>query len=160
LLKRFDPVAHSAASYITAAEEALDRAANVTQRILAFFRRRPLSPRPVRLSEVVDGMNELIRHSVGERIRIETHLNAQWWSRCDINQMENVILNLTINTRGALPNGGRARARPLLHHQTPGERHGAWPFHDLRLCASIVWVSEDRKPSRRARDGHDPHAAY
>jgi signal transduction histidine kinase len=75
-----------------AAEEALDRAAHLTQRILAFSRRQPLSPHPMRLSELVDGMSELIRHSVGEKIQIETHLNAQWWTRCDVNQMENVIL--------------------------------------------------------------------
>jgi hypothetical protein len=37
-------------------------------------------------------MSELIRHSVGKKIQIETHLNAQWWTRCDVNQMENVIL--------------------------------------------------------------------
>jgi signal transduction histidine kinase len=107
LRKRFDPVAHSAGSYIASAEEALDRAAHLTQRILAFSRRQPLSPRLVRLSELVDGMSELIRHSVGEKIQIETHFNAQWWSRCDVNQMENVILNLTINARDTMPNGGR-----------------------------------------------------
>jgi len=107
LRKRFDPVAHNATSYIASAEEALDRAAHLTQRILAFSRRQPLSPRPVRLSELVDGMSELIRHSVGEKIQIETHLDAQWWTRCDVNQMENVILNLAINARDAMPNGGR-----------------------------------------------------
>jgi signal transduction histidine kinase len=74
-----------------AAEETLDRAAHLTRRILAFSRRQP-SPRPMRLSELVDGMSELIRHSVGEKIQIETHLNAQRWTRCDVNQMENVIL--------------------------------------------------------------------
>jgi signal transduction histidine kinase len=106
LRKRFDPVAQNASSYIASAEEALDRAAHLTQRILAFSRRQPLSPRPVQLSELVDGMGELIRHSVGEKIQIETHLNAQWWTRCDVNQMENVILNLAINARDAMPNGG------------------------------------------------------
>ena len=107
LRKRQDPGAHDAGAYFAAAEEALDRAAHLTQRILAFSRRQPLSPRPVLLSELVDGMGELIRHSVGEKIHIETHLNARWWTRCDINQMENVILNLAINARDAMPGGGR-----------------------------------------------------
>jgi signal transduction histidine kinase len=92
---------------------------HLTQRILAFSRRQPLSPRPVRLSKLADGMSELIRHSVGEKIQIETHLNAQWWTRCDANQMENVILNLAINARDAIPNGGR------LVVET-SDRHLAW----------------------------------
>ena len=50
-------------NYIVSADEALDRAAGLTQRILAFSRRQPLSPQPVRLSELVGGMGELIRHS-------------------------------------------------------------------------------------------------
>jgi signal transduction histidine kinase len=99
--------AHGAGSYIAVAEEALDRTARLTQRILVFSRHQPHSPRPVRLSELVDGMSELIRHSVDEKIRIETHLNAQWWTRCDVNPMENAILNLAINARDAMPNGGR-----------------------------------------------------
>ncbi len=93
-------------TYIASAEEALNRAAHLTQRILAFSRRQPLSPKPVRLSELVAGMGELIRHSVGEKIEIETWLDAQWWTRCDVNQMENVILNLAINARDAMPKGG------------------------------------------------------
>ena len=106
LRKRTDPAAQDAGTYFAAAEEALDRAAHLTQRILAFSRRQPLSPRPVLLSELVDGMGELIRHSVGEKIQIETQLKARWWTRCDVNQMENVILNLAINARDAMPNGG------------------------------------------------------
>jgi signal transduction histidine kinase len=51
-------------------------------------------------------MGELLRHPVGEKIRIETVLNAQWWTLCDVNQMENVILNLAINARDAMPAGG------------------------------------------------------
>ncbi|HUO01881.1 MAG TPA: CHASE sensor domain-containing protein, partial [Rhizomicrobium sp.] len=107
LRKRVDPAAHDAGAYIASAEEALDRAAHLTQRILAFSRRQPLSPRPVLLSDLVEGMGELIRHSVGEKIQIETQLRARWWTRCDVNQMENVILNLAINARDAMPNGGR-----------------------------------------------------
>jgi signal transduction histidine kinase len=184
LRKRMDSLAETG-SYIAAAEEALDRAAHLTQRVLAFSRRQPLSPRPVQLSKLVEGMSDLIHHSVGEKIQIETRLNALWWTRCDVNQMENVILNLAINARDAMANGGhlvieasdrhleralsgiadfipgdyislnvrdtgigmnaevRKRARPLLHHQAAWERNGAWPFHDLRVCASIIRLFED-----------------
>ena len=51
-------------------------------------------------------MDELLRHSVGEGVSIETTLSARWWTVCDVNQMENVILNLAINARDAMPNGG------------------------------------------------------
>ena len=93
-------------TYIVSAGEALDRAAGLTQRILAFSRRQPLSPQAVRLSELVHGMDAFLRHSVGEQVRIETDLAARWWTLCDVNQMENVILNLAINARDAMRSGG------------------------------------------------------
>jgi signal transduction histidine kinase len=92
--------------YVSSAETALERAASLTQRILAFSRRQPLSPQPVPLSELVRGMDELVRHSVGEGVKIETILGARWWTLCDPNQMENVMLNLAINARDAMPQGG------------------------------------------------------
>jgi signal transduction histidine kinase len=96
-----------AASYITSADEALDRAAYLTQRILAFSRRQPLTPQRVNLSTLAEGLLELLRHSVGEKVEISLRLNSGWPTLCDINQMENVILNLAINARDAMPNGGR-----------------------------------------------------
>ncbi len=92
--------------YVTSADEALDRAAGLTQRILAFSRRQPLSPQPVRLSELISGMSELIRHSTGEKVKTQIKLASQWWTLCDVNQMENVVLNLAINARDAMPDGG------------------------------------------------------
>src|ERR1700759_3204440 len=56
-------------SYIVSADEALDRAASLTQRILAFSRRQPLSPQRVDLSTLAQGLSELLRHSVGEQVR-------------------------------------------------------------------------------------------
>ena len=94
-------------TYITSADEALDRAAYLTQRILAFSRRQPLTPEPVQLSSLAEGLSELLRHSVGEKVDISLRLNGTWPTRCDINQMENVILNLAINARDAMPGGGR-----------------------------------------------------
>ena len=123
LRKRLGPDAERADNYITSADEALDRAAALTQRILAFSRRQPLSPMPVKLSDLVAGMAELIRHSVGEKVEIRTRLEAQWWTRCDINQMENVILNLAINARDAMPEGGAlfVETRDVTLSQPPPE---------------------------------------
>jgi signal transduction histidine kinase len=93
--------------YVENAIEGVDRAVNVTQRVLAFSRRQPLSPESLRLSDVVRESLELVRQSVGGRINIETRLDADWWVYCDANQMENVILNLAINARDAMPDGGQ-----------------------------------------------------
>src|SRR5665213_915274 len=97
----------AADTYISSADEALDRAARLTQRILAFSRRQPLTPQRVNLSALAQGLSQLIRHSVGERVEIIIRLNGTWSTLCDINQMENVILNLAINARDAMPDGGR-----------------------------------------------------
>ena len=92
--------------YVNASIDALNRAAGLTQRILAFSRRQPLSPKPVNLSQLVAGMGDLLKHSVGQNVEMETRLDADWWTLCDTNQMENVILNLAINARDAMPDGG------------------------------------------------------
>jgi len=93
--------------YLQAASEGLNRAASLTQRILAFSRRQPLSPKPVDISALIVEMGDLLRNSVGESVAIEIQLGAKGWTLCDANQMENVILNLAINSRDAMPHGGR-----------------------------------------------------
>ena len=93
--------------YLDSANEAVARAASLTQRILAFSRRQPLSPKPVNLSSLLANMSELLRHSIGDGVQIEMQLDADWAVLCDANQMENVILNLAINARDAMPAGGR-----------------------------------------------------
>jgi signal transduction histidine kinase len=86
--------------------EGIDRAAALTQRILSFSRRQTLSPAPTDLDELVRGMDELIRSSLRENIEFEHRSTAHWRVVVDRNQMENVILNLVINARDAMPNGG------------------------------------------------------
>jgi signal transduction histidine kinase len=107
LQRRVQQGSHDVQRYIEPALEGLARAASLTQRILAFSRRQPLSPQPVDLSHLIDEMGDLLKHSVGETVAIETRLAADWWTKCDPNQMENVILNLAINARDAMPNGGK-----------------------------------------------------
>lgn len=93
--------------YVDGAMQGVDRAASVTQRILAFSRRQPLTPEPNNLSDLVRQALPLIGQSVGAGIEVETELNSDWWVYCDTNQMENVLLNLAINARDAMPDGGR-----------------------------------------------------
>ena len=93
--------------YITAAQGAAGRAATLTHRLLAFARRQPLQPKSVNANALVGGMEELIRRTIGSNLRMETVLAAGLWNcLCDPNQLENAILNLCINSRDAMPNGG------------------------------------------------------
>jgi signal transduction histidine kinase len=107
LRRKLDEVQGPLGTYIDSADEALDRAAYLTQRILAFSRRQPLTPQRAYLGTLAEGLSELLRHSVGEKVEISLRLKGAWPTRCDINQMENVILNLAINARDAMPKGGR-----------------------------------------------------
>jgi signal transduction histidine kinase len=93
--------------YLDMAQDGIDRAANLTQRLLSFARRQPLSPRPLRLDALIRSIGPLLDHSVGSRWKIEYHLHSDWQVLCDSNQMENAILNLVINARDAMPDGGQ-----------------------------------------------------
>ncbi len=84
------------------------KGADLTQRLLAFARRQPLRPRPVDLSVLVEGMKELISRSIGEAITIETACDEDMW-QCivDAAQLENALLNLCLNARDAMSDGGK-----------------------------------------------------
>ncbi|WP_206667944.1 hybrid sensor histidine kinase/response regulator [Teichococcus oryzae] len=93
--------------YIDSAQRAAERAAALTHRLLAFSRRQPLDPRPVQPDMLVGGMLDLIGRTVGPAIQVETALeNGTWPILCDANQLENALLNLCINARDAMPQGG------------------------------------------------------
>jgi GAF domain-containing protein len=85
-----------------------ERAAALTQRLLAFSRRQPLDPKPLDVNAMMDEMIELLHRTLGETVRIETSLAEELPSALvDANQLENAILNLAINARDAMPGGGR-----------------------------------------------------
>ena len=98
--------------YLDTATRSAENAAALTQRLLAFARRQVLEPRPVDAGQLVQGMHELLRHSLGKKIRKDVQLDADLWLlHCDPHQLENAILNLAINARDAMPEGGNLSIR-------------------------------------------------
>ena len=96
LMKPLDAALHGARS-----------AAQLTQRLLAFSRRQALEPERLDVNRLVSGMLDMLRRSLGEQISIETVLGAGLWPAfADPHQLENVLLNLTLNAKAAMPEGG------------------------------------------------------
>ncbi|GLU29949.1 ATP-binding protein [Brucella sp. NBRC 12950] len=98
--------------YLEGAQGAVKRAAALTHRLLAFSRRQTLDPKPTNIDRLTLDLQELVQRTVGPQIIVETSSDESLWSTLvDPNQLENVVLNLCLNARDAMPGGGRISIR-------------------------------------------------
>lgn len=125
--------------YTSAAQGAARRAAALTHRLLAFSRRQTLDPKPTNVNSLIAGMEDLVRRTVGPQIDVEVvGAVGLWATLVDSNQLENALLNLCINARDAMPDGGRLTietANRWLDARAAAERD-LTPGQYISLCVS------------------------
>ncbi|MDB5963932.1 MAG: domain S-box protein, partial [Polaromonas sp.] len=125
--------------YLGAAQDAARRAAALTHRLLAFSRRQTLDPKPIDANRLVAGMEELIRRTVGPEVAVKVvAAGGLWATLVDPSQLDSALLNLCINARDAMPEGGRLTIETdnkWLDERSARER-GLDPGQYVSLCVS------------------------
>jgi len=143
--------------YIETAMGSANRAAALIHRLLAFSRRQTLDPKPTAVNGLVGGMADLFRRTVGPGIRVETSLaDEPWPTLCDPHQLESALLNLVINARDAMPDGGHLlieTANTVLLDRRGAPRD--WPPQDVPpgeyVALSVVDTGTGMAPDVIAR---------
>ncbi|MBI1892310.1 MAG: PAS domain S-box protein [Burkholderiales bacterium] len=135
--------------HLDAAISATKRSATLTHRLLAFARRQTLLPKPVDATWLVHSLMDLFRRTVGPDITVEAEMpQSVWWALCDQNQLESALLNLVINARDAMPDGGKVtiRASNFLQHENGSKPDGSMPpgeYVRLSVCDSGVGMTAE-----------------
>jgi PAS domain S-box-containing protein len=139
--------------FVSAAQGAGRRAASLTQRLLAFSRRQTLDPKPTDINRLIAGMEDLLRRTVGPMTDIEVVGAAGLWpAMIDATQLESAILNLCINARDAMPNGGRVTietANKWLDDRTAKMRDLS-PGQYLSICVTDTGTGMSPETIERA----------
>lgn len=125
--------------YLSAAQGAVQRAAALTHRLLAFSRRQTLEPKPTSVNRLIDELEDLIRRTVGPSIELDViGTTGLWPALVDPSQLENALLNLCINARDAMPNGGRITINKdnIVLDQAAASAHDLPKGEYLLICVS------------------------
>jgi PAS domain S-box-containing protein len=138
---------------IQGALQSAERAKTLVQRLLGFARRQPLQPQPIDLSALVMGMESLLASTVGPRVRVCFDLAPDLPAAiADANQLEMALLNLAVNGRDAMPDGGALTIHVAL--ESLGHEHGPElrPGRYLRLCVHDTGVGMDEATRLKATE--------
>lgn len=125
--------------YMAAAQGAAKRAAALTHRLLAFSRRQTLDPKPTNVNRLIDGIQDLVQRTVGPGITVEAvGASGLWPVLVDPSQLENSLLNLCINSRDAMPDGGRITIETANRwlDERAAKKHDIPEGQYLSLCVS------------------------
>ena len=153
-LRRCVPAdAPRAARAVESAMGGAKRAASLTQRLLAFSRRQPLNPKPIDVNVLVSGMSDLLHRTLGETTEVDTVRRAGLWRvEVDPTELEAAILNLALNARDAMPEGGRMTietANVDIHPDHPSTQADLVPGQYVSLSVSDTGIGMDDHTASR-----------
>jgi len=153
LLRRRLPEDPRITPLVENALQGVHRGAGLTQRLLAFARKQDLRPTAVDVPELVRGMAELLRRSIGPMIQIDTQFPLNLCSaHVDANQLELALLNLAVNARDAMPQGGSLRISASEHVLAPEVSDGLKPGRYICLSVTDTGTGMDAATLARATE--------
>ncbi|HEX8414105.1 MAG TPA: PAS domain-containing protein, partial [Sphingomicrobium sp.] len=136
---------------IAGAAQSADKAKTLVQRLLAFARRQPLQSTAVDLGELVAGMADLLASTTGPQIKVAVNVPTELpLAKADANQLEMALLNLSVNARDAMPEGGTIRITALAADPADAKRVGLPLGSYVRLSVADTGVGMDRQTLARA----------
>ncbi|MHC2337909.1 PAS domain S-box-containing protein [Bradyrhizobium sp. USDA 4454] len=136
---------------IAGAVQSADRAKTLVQRLLAFARRQPLQARAIRMGDLIQGMGDLIASTSGPQVRVSVEVEQDLpAAKVDENQLEMALLNLAVNARDAMPDGGTLRITADVQELDAGHRTNLRPGRYVRLSVADNGVGMDESVRARA----------
>ena len=137
---------------LTVAEQAAQRGAKLTAHLLAFSRKQDLELRPVDMNAAITGMSDLLSRTLGKLIQLQFDLHESLWpATADPVQLEVALLNLAINARDAMPEGGTLSFRSRNVHVAPGPRAGVTLPHGDYAMVAVIDSGEGMPPDVQAK---------
>jgi len=150
MLQRQAPRSPREERILSGALQSAERAKTLVQRLLAFARRQPLQAKAVDIGQLVQGMEDLLVSTLGPRIAITVEVDAAApAARADVNQIEMAVLNLALNARDAMPDGGDLRIA-VRNHILDRPQGGLTPGHYIALAVTDTGIGMDADTRQRA----------